>query len=52
MIDGKKEYLLYLNSDGKDSSKTPPFLVDALGSVDSIPNDARVLLDTLNKQLE
>lgn len=52
IIDGKKEYVLYLNSDGKDSAKTPPFLTDALSNPEYIPNDAKILLDTLNKELK
>jgi hypothetical protein len=50
-IDGKKEYILYLNSDGKDSSKTPPFIVDTLGSVEFIPNDASIMLAAVRKAL-
>lgn len=43
-IEGKKEYVLYLNSDGRDTSKTPPFIVEKLGGVEFIPNDANILL--------
>jgi hypothetical protein len=49
--DGKKEYVLYLNSDGKDSGKTPPFIVEALGATECIPNDANIMLQTVRKTL-
>jgi ABC-type dipeptide/oligopeptide/nickel transport system ATPase subunit len=51
IVDGKKEYVLYLNSDGKDSSKTPPFIVEQLGNVEYIPNDANLLLSAVRQAL-
>jgi hypothetical protein len=48
---GKKQYVLYLNSDGKDTCKTPPFLVEALGGTDYVENDANAILQTLRKIL-
>lgn len=47
--DGKREYWITLNSDGKSSAKTPPmFLVEG---EEKIPNDYKIFIERVNSKI-
>lgn len=46
---GKRKYILKLQSDGKDSAKTPPMFMDE--DADTIENDYNIFLTKINKVL-
>ena len=45
-IDNKRSYIYRLLTQGNDTAKTPPYLVEKLGS-EEIPNDANVVLEAI-----
>jgi hypothetical protein len=49
--DNKTNYYFRLTNNGDDSAKTPPFLIEALGGTNEIPNDCNAILQKLRELL-
>ena len=47
VAENKREYFFSLNSDGKTSAKTPPYL---FGEVNKIPNDVNLIIKTIQEK--
>lgn len=45
-VDGKRQFIYKLLTSGNDTAKTPPFIIDALGS-EEIDNDMRKIVDVI-----
>jgi hypothetical protein len=49
ILDGKRNYFITLNSDGKSSAKTPPLFL--INDEETITNDYSIFLERIKKSL-